>query len=136
MAIRLFHQRAFNKDKLASIIQLKHIRFLKVNSYGLHCNILTWEKEFRNCNKRDLNHDKILVNLSWWPWFWKRHCSPVSQKVLTAFPEAFYHQKTVHFIRFITFHKTAEHFILFSLSHLWNHFGPFIVSYLICFFID
>lgn len=49
---------------------------------------------------------------------------------------AFYPQKTAHFIRFITFHKTAEHFILFSLNHLWNHFGPFMVSYLICFFID
>lgn len=48
----------------------------------------------------------------------------------------FYPQRMDHFIRFITFHKTAGRFILFSLSHLWNHFGPFIVSYLICFFID
>lgn len=46
----------------------------------------------------------------------------------------FYPRRMDHFIRFITFHKTAGRFILFSLSHLWNHFGPFIVSYLICFF--
>lgn len=49
---------------------------------------------------------------------------------------AFYPRRMDHFIRFITFHKTAGRFILFSLSHLWNHFGPIIVSYLICFFID
>ena len=62
--LSISHQAAFSKDKLAFITPHKHMRFFKVNSYGLHCDILTWEMKFRNCNKRDLRHDKILVSLS------------------------------------------------------------------------
>lgn len=84
---------------------------------------------------RHLNHNKLL---------WKSSVDLGNGNIVILRPRrfwvalraAFYPPKMAHFIRFITFHKTAEHFTLFSLSHLCNHFGPFMVSYLICFFID